>query len=472
VSKEIGCFQSPASSIGDLDAQTAARLLAACGDVAMVIDRHGVIRDVAVSSREIEVDPDHMVDRRWIDTVAEDSRQKVEELLRDALEDGELRWREINHVTSKGSALVRYLALDLGQNGKVIALGRDLARYVGLQQRLLHAQQETERQILRARQNESLYRLLFQVSAEAILIVEAATRRIVEANAQAGAMLGLAPLDLAGQTFAKLFHAEAREAVAVLLSDNANRGEAVRLRTLDGRSPLLAAATPFRQDRAAYLLVRLQPLRSDTVAENDGARKLVRVLNRMPDPFVMTDAAFNILEANLAFLERSQCATIEAARAAGFPAMIGRPTIDMAVLAQTLREHGWVRRFETVFNPLYGAPEPVEISAVGVQEGLETLYGFTLHARTPLAPAAGGATALAVPQTAEQVKDLVGRVPLRTIVRETTDVIERLCIEAALQLTENNRASAAEMLGLSRQSLYSKLDRYGISNEGETLESE
>ncbi len=48
--------------------------------------------------------------------------------------------------------------------------------------------------------------------------------------------------------------------------------------------------------------------------------------------------------------------------------------------------------------------------------------------------------------------------------RESTEVIERLAIEAALELTNDNRASAAEMLGLSRQSLYVKLHRYGIGD--------
>ena len=68
-----------------------------------------------------------------------------------------------------------------------------------------------------------------------------------------------------------------------------------------------------------------------------------------------------------------------------------------------------------------------------------------------------------LPRTAEQLTQLVGRVSLREIVSETTDVIERMCIEAALNLTSNNRASAAELLGLSRQSLYSKLNRYGLA---------
>jgi DNA-binding NtrC family response regulator len=39
-----------------------------------------------------------------------------------------------------------------------------------------------------------------------------------------------------------------------------------------------------------------------------------------------------------------------------------------------------------------------------------------------------------------------------------------MCIEAALTLTQDNRASAADVLGLSRQSLYSKLRRYGLGD--------
>jgi DNA-binding NtrC family response regulator len=59
---------------------------------------------------------------------------------------------------------------------------------------------------------------------------------------------------------------------------------------------------------------------------------------------------------------------------------------------------------------------------------------------------------------------MVGRVPLKDLVRESTDLIEKLCIEAALELTGDNRASAAEVLGLSRQSLYAKLRRYGLGD--------
>ena len=65
-----------------------------------------------------------------------------------------------------------------------------------------------------------------------------------------------------------------------------------------------------------------------------------------------------------------------------------------------------------------------------------------------------------------QLTELVGRVPMKDIVGETTDLIEKRCIEAALELTRDNRASAAEILGLSRQSLYVKLRRFGMGDLG------
>jgi DNA-binding protein Fis len=60
----------------------------------------------------------------------------------------------------------------------------------------------------------------------------------------------------------------------------------------------------------------------------------------------------------------------------------------------------------------------------------------------------------------------VGRTPLKDIVSETTDLIEQLCIETALEMSNDNRASAALLLGLSRQSLYVKLRRYGLGSLG------
>jgi DNA-binding NtrC family response regulator len=113
---------------------------------------------------------------------------------------------------------------------------------------------------------------------------------------------------------------------------------------------------------------------------------------------------------------------------------------------------GWTRR-----------GEEVEIAAVSVSGGAQPCLGFTIRAtdRRTGREQLGGHE---LPRTIEQFSHLIGRVPLKNIVRETTDLIERLCIEAALDLTRDNRASAADMLGLSRQGLYAKLRRYGLGD--------
>ena len=103
-------------------------------------------------------------------------------------------------------------------------------------------------------------------------------------------------------------------------------------------------------------------------------------------------------------------------------------------------------------------------SAVALGRGKAACFGFAIRdVGRRLTPQAKPRE---LPHSANQLAEMIGRVPLKELVRETTDVIEKLCIEAALELTGDNRASAAEVLGLSRQSLYVKLRRYGLAEPG------
>ena len=463
LSQDASRFRSPKETLGDLDAETAARVMATSNDIAIVVDSNGIIRDFSVSGGDIAPDAfNDLVERRWVDTVTADSRHKVEEMLRDAPGGQSARWREVNQQTQRGPIPIRFIAMDAGRDGKVIAVGRDLRANAALQQRLLQAQQALERDHAKLRQAESRYRLLFQISAEAVLIVEPAGKKIIEANPAAGALLGVEYESLAGQSFARLFHPESRDAAGALLIDSnaAARLEPMRVRLADGRDDYAASASVFRQDGVVHTLVRITSTRPEIKAESETRSALLRVLNRIPDAFVLTDDKLSILDVNLAFLELSQLPSAESAQGQSLTRFVGRTGVDMDVLMSNLREHSWVRNFGSTVRTLYGAQDDVEISAVSVREGLESFHGFVIRApkRRSAQP---GATARELPRTTEQLTELVGRVPLREIVRETTDVIERMCIEAALNLTGNNRASAAEVLGLSRQSLYSKLNRYG-----------
>jgi DNA-binding NtrC family response regulator len=55
-----------------------------------------------------------------------------------------------------------------------------------------------------------------------------------------------------------------------------------------------------------------------------------------------------------------------------------------------------------------------------------------------------------------------GDTSLEHLVRASTEAIERMSIAAALEKASGNRTAAAKILGLSRQSLHTKLNKYDI----------
>jgi hypothetical protein len=120
-------FRAPKRTLGDLDAEIAAQLIAAAADIALIIDAKGVIRDVALGSDDLAEDGfDGWVGQPWIDTVTTESRPKIEELLQDAASKAPLRWRQVTHPSKRGAVPIRYAAVQIGKRGRLVAVGRDL----------------------------------------------------------------------------------------------------------------------------------------------------------------------------------------------------------------------------------------------------------------------------------------------------------------------------------------------------------
>lgn len=454
-------FRSPATSLLNMQSDVAARLLAAVGDVALVIDANGVIRDVAVGDRDLaDEGVGDWLDRPFVDVVTGETRNKVVEMLRDASSVEGQRWRHVNHHTASGEVPIRYMAIDSGRDGGTIAIGRDLRASAALQQRLLLAQQSIERDYVRLRQAESRYRLLFDLSSEAVLIIDAATRKIVEANPAAEALAGKVKASLVGQSLQSIVDPAARDTVSALLGavSAAEDTPPVELHLANGGAACQLSATLFRQGRNSYFLARLAPVG----AAGRGGLAVSDVLERVPDAFVVTDEHFIILAQNDAFLTLTGCPRDNDVTGQALGRFLGRPGIDVDLIGAQLKEHGSLRNFTTIVRDRYGTQDDVEVSAVAAPNGGAICYGFTVRIVRPSRDMR--LAGIDTPRSVEQLTELVGRVSLKDIVRESTDLIERLCIEAALSYTSDNRASAAEILGLSRQSLYSKLHRFGLVN--------
>ncbi len=460
-------FSDVENHLSGLDAQTVASLIEQSSDIAVIIE-NGLVKDVAVASEDLRRSgfAEGWVGRPWIDTVSADSRMKVEAMLKSADSAASVRARQLNHPSGGvRDVLVSYRTVRTQPKGPVIALGRDLREVAELQQRLVRAQQDIERDYARLRKAESRYKMVFEAVSEPILIITSDELIVEAANRAAGSVLGLEPERLARTDFAGLFSPRGARAVERMVAKAIASGAASTENTeLTSGKTVNLTASVFGNGADARLVVKII---DDAQGQSKGSGnrdQLLRALEQLPDAFIVTDDELRILAANRAFLEMANLSDEEQATGARLSQYLGRSTTDLNVLVSTLKANGTARNFATVLRDRFNAEEQVEVAAVSTGEAKPNYYAFSVRIvsrRFATDPAPGEE----LPRSVEHLTNLVGRMPLKDIVRDSTTLIERLCIEAALKLTDDNRASAAEILGLSRQGLYSKLKRFGIDDK-------
>lgn len=448
-------------------------VIEAVSDIVLTVDRNGRIDDVHFGP-EYAGEPE----REWIgsavvETLTPATRKKWEDLVREAEEEGISSPRQVNHLLPSGREVpVRYTGVRLGTTGKMLAVGRDLEAVARLQQELLEAQQSMERDYWRMRQIETRYRLLFQASTEAVLVVDAESREIVDCNPAAGELLDAPVEDLVGQTFPWGFDEDAREALNEHLAA-AERGrseEPVRVRRSDGEEDLRVRAHGFRQEDRRLLMVQIQGGESarTSVDDEEGELPALELLRRSPDGFVVIDPDGEILEVNDTFVQLLQAASREQLVGEPLDRWFGRPGADLDVLEPILRTHGSVRRFRTVVRGEVGSVRDVEVSGVAALEADVPCFAFLVRDVERMQEPRRGVEGSGLDEAVEELSGLMGQASLKELVDDTVEMVERELISTALDMTGNNRTAAAELLGISRQSLYTKLERYGLDGNSDS----
>ena len=455
----------------EVSSQVMSSIFTAASDIALVLDRAGVIREITLGQSDQPLEELRAwLGHSWIDTVTVESRAKITDMLAEAAAEGVSRRRQVDHVSPSGADIpILYTAVRMDETpGKVVAIGRDLRAVSALQQQLVEAQQSLERDYWHLRHIETRYRLLFQVSTEAVLMIDAGTLKVIEANPAASVLFDAPVKRLVGRTFPFDIDSSSEPAVAEQLATVRAHGRADDLvvRLASSSRGVTLSLSLVRQDTSTLFLVRLLPIvdQSAPGAGPASAGAAFKLLESLPDGFVIGDGEGRVLLANRAFLDMVELPTMEQARGRSLGQWVGRPGADLGRLLATLREHGVVRLFGTALRGELGSSSEVEISSVALSDAADMQVGFLIRdVGRRLVPGPRGARDLS--QAVEQLSSLVGRVSLKNLVRDTTDLVERHFIEAALEKTDDNRTSAAEVLGVSRQSLYMKLKRYGLGGE-------
>lgn len=446
------------SALSPLAAELATTIARVASDIALVIDSDGVISSVAEGAAVLSVARQAWVGQRWIDTVSDSTRPKIQKLLDEASAGGTTRRREVNHPAQGGDEVpVTWTAIRLGLDGPVLAVGRDLRTVAAIQQRFVEAQQDIEQQYWSRRQAETRYQRLFQVARDAVLVLDATSLQVLEANTAAAGVLGLDVAALQGRPMPEGLPAAVRAAVTELLLNASATGRAgeIRVRSLDGAGALDISATPFRTGDQQQLLMRAR--RDET---GDGSSpalaRMAEFVETTPDAVVITDSAGCVLMANPAFLRLAQQGNELQAKGRALAELLadGRGGDVWAGLIAHASRVGIVR--DAALNISAGR---VLATAVLLTEGEQTCLGFILR---PSSPAnAAGHTDVVLQGLTEQL----GRVPLAELLAEVNLRAERQLIASALLSTGGQLDVAADLLGLQPQALALRIDHLGLSGQ-------
>jgi transcriptional regulator PpsR len=374
---------------------------------------------------------------------------------------------ELNHRDKTNWEFpIRYSLHRIAGDGSILMLGRDLRGIAEVQQQLVAAQLAIERDYEATREMETRYRVLMEVGRDPVLLVAMSTGRIADLNTAAATLLGGTRADLVGAAVAQEFEGRRRGEFLETMSSLAvsEKSGPVELTARRSQRKLTVTPTMFRAAGERVLLCQLDEARGQPGPADDLGETLARLYHEGADGIVFTDAEGNIRAANEAFLNLTDAPSIQSVRGRSLADYLVRGAVDLRVLLDNVRRTGQLRMYATRLTTDFSGQIAVELSATWLGDRPQPIVGIILRdasradtlRRPAMAPSDEGM---------RNVMELVGASTLRDIVAETTDVIEKMCIETALELTRNNRVAAADMLSLSRQSLYVKLRKYGLLNK-------
>ncbi|SDJ29567.1 transcriptional regulator PpsR [Lutimaribacter saemankumensis] len=445
-------------------------LLASESDIVLVLSGAGQVMSVLIDpSSPLAPKVEKWEGKSIRDILSSESVPKIDALLT-RIADGETvpRAIEVNHNDTLSSFPVRYSIHPTGKDDTLLMLGRDLRVIAETQQQLVQAQIALERGYEERREYDARYRMLLATTRDAMVFVSASDGRIKDLNAPAASLLGAARDELTGVVFAQEFKdRRAGEFVDNLISLAMSETTSNLMVTARrSRKKLHIQPSIFRAAGERILICRLDAEADGQAVDDRLAMNLSAIYRGSTDGFVFTDPKGVIEDTNESFMEMVDAAQLRELRGRSLADFLARGQIDLSVMLENAMRAGHMRTYATRVTNEFGAKVSVEVSVVHLNNREQPSMGFIIRDVSRTEALRGGPPVIGGDESAHSsVIELVGSASLKEIVAETSEVIEKLCIEAAVDLTRNNRAAAAEMLGLSRQSLYVKLRKYGLLNK-------
>ena len=456
----------------DISGEMLSDALAVSADMILFTDLTGDVLDLLVNpSSEHLGCLDHWIGRNIRDFLQEESQEKIEYHLNEIKQNdlGEFRTTELNHKDNADwDSPIRYTILHDPAKERLIFVGRDLAQIAEVQQNLVRAQLALESDYQSSRDYQTRYRAILESVNEALVLVNAETSRIEDLNSSAASVLGQDIANLRGLDFLTRFEMNDGFNPAELLDvDFTGKTDPDQQLTVKkSRNRLALHVTQLRSAGTRYLMCRLDVEQSAGTPDSLLSEGLQMLFQEGVDAIVFTNQTGIVMNCNSAFLDLCDAATSKDVINRPLSDFLSRGSVDQKMLIDGSSQNGQLRSYNTRVVTNYRSTLPVNVSATKLAHARGNGFGFVIRIMRSVENVQE-ADSPVILNANQNIAKLVGSSPLKEIVAGTTDVIEKICIETAIEMTGNNRVAAAEMLGLSRQSLYVKLRKFGMVDKSD-----
>lgn len=457
------------SLLRTLDLDSIGSLVSLGADVVMLVDRNDIVSQIYIAGKDLtDYDLAKTVGKRLQDCVTIESVPKIDSMLSAGSHHHPVRGYQVNHkCAGKPDLPVVYSAYSAKDFPYTIVVGRELRQQMHDQQRLVQTQLELEADYRELKEAETRYRTAFKVATVAYVMLDGERRTILDANPAAASLLSSTSAPLSGKSIRDLFGKQDRDRLGDAISEARHSPDPVNLDGISiAKGPTVSLTIrSYRENGITNVLLALWPSEQDQETKRQRTEKPVGgaaiELTDLPEAVIQTDMNGLVISANTLFLDLIHAPSLTQVLGRNVTSWFGGAAIDIRVLYTRLLDEPCVRGFTSTLTDNLSAESAVTISA-----RLNLLNNTVQLIVVPQSNSGERLTipSPGVPDQAEGFSALVGKVPLKDLIRESLDVIEKICIEAALDHTNNNRAYAAEILGLSRQSLYIKLRRHGLED--------
>jgi PAS domain-containing protein len=221
---------------------------------------------------------------------------------------------------------------------------------------------------------------LFSVAVEAVVIVQAGTRRVVQANPAATALLGISPAALIGARFVDAFDSLGANSLAQAMDEAQILGAAddVTCRSAEQAVDLTAKVSLFRAEEESFLLVRLAAM-SDDSRQNEAESPVFDAIESAAVGFVLTDAGLRVEYANQALTEMAGLTPPAAMSGCSLVRWLEFSADDLTRLRDQMSRRQATSIMTARLRPDRGSPLEVEVCAVAVPDGPQICWGFTIR---------------------------------------------------------------------------------------------